>query len=488
MASSITSAGAASGIDFESIIQASLDAKRATLENRTTTKKEEANIELSGVGKLKSALETFQTSLQAFTEDNAFNQRSVTIDQPSDTTYFTVEAEDDASNMSYDIAVKQLASTEKISQVINVGDENKFEAGKLTFTLGEGDDQKTFEVDVQEGDSIEQIRRRINDNDLGITANLVQGVDDSGNSVYTLTIDSGASGSANNNMTISVSGQSGSGAQSLSFFEFAGREGDDAAVGSDGWKHTAAKDAIITVDGTEVHSESNVFDEQISGITLTAKKVTTSDTTDADGNPVYNTYNLSIAEDYDAVTKKMESFVSAYNTLMSTMDDLYEHNTYTDGENNYDGGELAGDSMLRSLQSQIQNFVTSFGFTGEGANRTSIYNMGVEFNSDGTLELDSTAFKEQLSDNFNLVVNAFSGEDGMLSKLDSMVEEYTKSGGLLSEREDELNSTISDVEAEESENESYLEQYEESLRQKYANLDTMISGYNTSLSYLSSVL
>ena len=341
---------------------------------------------------------------------------------------------------------------------------------------------------MQEGDSIEQIRRRINDNDLGITANLVQGVDDSGNSVYTLTIDSGASGSANNNMTISVSGQSGSGAQSLSFFEFAGREGDDAAVGSDGWKHTAAKDAIITVDGTEVHSESNVFDEQISGITLTAKKVTTSDTTDADGNPVYNTYNLSIAEDYDAVTKKMESFVSAYNTLMSTMDDLYEHNTYTDGENNYDGGELAGDSMLRSLQSQIQNFVTSFGFTGEGANRTSIYNMGVEFNSDGTLELDSTAFKEQLSDNFNLVVNAFSGEDGMLSKLDSMVEEYTKSGGLLSEREDELNSTISDVEAEESENESYLEQYEESLRQKYANLDTMISGYNTSLSYLSSVL
>ena len=237
MASSITSAGAASGIDFESIIQASLDAKRATLENRTTTKKEEANIELSGVGKLKSALETFQTSLQAFTEDNAFNQRSVTIDQPSDTTYFTVEAEDDASNMSYDIAVKQLASTEKISQVISVGDDNKFEAGKLTFTLGEGDDQKTFEVDVQEGDTIEQIRRRINDNDLGITANLVQGVDDSGNSVYTLTIDSGASGSANNNMTISVSGQSGSGAQSLSFFEFAGRAGDDAALARDDGPH-----------------------------------------------------------------------------------------------------------------------------------------------------------------------------------------------------------------------------------------------------------
>ncbi len=484
MASSITSAGAASGIDFESIISATLESKRASLESVTTTKKENANLELSGVGKLKSALETFQKSLQAFTEDNAFNQRAVTIDQPSDTTYFTVEAEDDASNMSYDIAVKQLASTEKISTSLNITDDNnKFEAGTLTFSLGKEEDGKdiSFTVNVQEGDSIEQIRRRINDNDLGITANLVQGKDG-----YTLTIDSGKSGEENNNLTISVSGQSGSGAQSLDFFNYQGGLTTDGE--QDGWKHTAAKDAIITVDGNEVHSESNVFDTQISGITLTAKKVTAADEKDADGNTVYNTYNMSISEDYDAVTKKMQEFVSAYNTLMSTMDDLYKHNTYTDGENNYDGGDLAGDSMLRSLKSQLQNFVTSFGFTGEGTNRTSIYNMGVEFNSDGTLELDATTFKEQLSDNFNLVVNAFSGEDGMLSKLDTMIEDYTKSGGLLAQREDELNQTIADVEARETENEAYLEQYEESLRQKYANLDTMISGYNTSLSYLSSVL
>ncbi len=479
MASSITSAGAASGIDFESIISATLEAKRATLENRTTTKKEEANIELSGVGKLKSALETFQKSIQAFTEDNAFNQRSVTIDQPSDTTYFTVEAEEDASNMSYDIAIKQLASTEKLSKNISISEDqpNSFQAGKLTFTLGEGEDAKTFEVDVQEGDTLEMIRRRINDNDLGITANLVQGENG-----YTLTIDSGQSGADNNSLQIAVSGQSGSSARSLDFFAFNGADADAENV--DGWKHTAAKDAIITVDGQEVHSDTNVFDEQISGITLTAKKVTANE----DDPTKFDSYTMSIAEDYDAVTKKMEEFVSAYNTLMSTMDDLYEHNTYTDGENNYDGGELAGDSMLRSLQSQIQNFVSSFGFTGDGTNRTSIYNMGVEFESDGTLKLDSTEFKEQLSDNFNLVVNAFSGEDGMLSKLDTMIEDYTKSGGLLSQREDELNQTISDVEAEENENESYLEQYEESLRQKYANLDTMISGYNTSLSYLSSVL
>lgn len=483
MTSLVTSAGAASGIDFESIISATVEAKRATLENNTTTRKEEANIELSGVGKLKSALETFQKSIQAFTEDNAFNQRSVTIDQPSDTTYFTVEADEDASNMSYDIAVKQLASTEKVSQFLNITDDtNKFEAGTLKFSLGTDDDGKeiSFSVDIQEGDSIELIRRRINDNDLGITANIVQGKDG-----YKLTIDSGKSGDENNNLKIEVSNTSGTagtdGVQSLDIFAFNANE-TDGSKGS--WDHTAAKSAIIRVDGTDVYSDTNVFDEQLSGITLTAKKVTASDQTDSYGNTLYNTYNMTISEDYDAVTKKMEEFVNAYNTLISTMDDLYKHNTYTDGENNYDGGELAGDSSLRSLKSQLQNFVSSFGFTEGGTNRTSIYNMGVEFKSDGTLTLDSTEFKEQLSDNFNLVVNAFSGEDGMLSQLDAMVEEYTKSGGVLDQREESLNETISDVEAKEADNETYLEEYEASLRQKYANLDNLISNYNNSLNYL----
>ena len=81
MTSMVTSAGAASGMDFESIISASVEAKRTQLENRVTTQKEEASLELSGVGKLKSALEEFQESIQALTEDNGFNSRKITTNQ-----------------------------------------------------------------------------------------------------------------------------------------------------------------------------------------------------------------------------------------------------------------------------------------------------------------------------------------------------------------------------------------------------------------------
>ena len=79
MASMITSAGAASGMDFESIISAAIEVKRSQLENRVTEQKENASIELSGVGKLKSALEDFQKSIEALTEDNGFNARKLPL-------------------------------------------------------------------------------------------------------------------------------------------------------------------------------------------------------------------------------------------------------------------------------------------------------------------------------------------------------------------------------------------------------------------------
>ena len=133
MTSMITSAGAASGMDFESIIAASVEAKRTQLENRVTTQKEEASLELSGVGKLKSALEEFQKSIQALTEDNGFNSRKITINQDSENPYITVTAKDDAANANYDIEVKQLASTESVSQTF--AKDATFGAGTFTFTI-----------------------------------------------------------------------------------------------------------------------------------------------------------------------------------------------------------------------------------------------------------------------------------------------------------------------------------------------------------------
>lgn len=45
---------------------------------------------------------------------------------------------------------------------------------------------------------------------------------------------------------------------------------------------------------------------------------------------------------------------------MSSMDTLYKRNSYSDGENQYDGGDLAGDSQLKSVQNTLQTMVVRF--------------------------------------------------------------------------------------------------------------------------------
>lgn len=502
MASNITSAGSASGMDFESIISATLEAKRTQLENKTTTKKEEANIELSGVGKFKSAIETFQTALEALNDTKGFNTRKITTSQPTDNPYFTVTAKDDAANGSYDIAVKQLASTEKITRSFE--NDITFPAGTLTITLpgvkdsdtGEVGEDRSVEITIEEGTTLAQLRRKINDKagDLNVTASIVETATGS-----KLTIDSGLSGeqeadATKFSMSFAVTDPNSENAANGDFLNYGGSDGLTADGKVDNWDVTIGKNAIITVDNEIVTSTTNTFDTQISGLELTVNRVTKNADKSTDDNPVYDTYQLDVTQDVDAIVSKVESFVTAYNTMMDTFDSLGKRNTYTDGTNNYDGGELAGDSQLDSLQRQLQNIMTSLQGSG-----TNLYSVGLEVDNDGKFSLDSTKFKEGIKENFNAIVNLFSqkeddesteqvDERGIITRLDAILEEYTKSNGILDEREDELNQTIKDLENEETENEAYLEEYEESLRAKYANLDNTIAGYNNSLNYLSSVL
>ena len=483
MASQITSAGSASGMDFESIIAASVKAKASQINRNVIKKKEETSITLSGVGKLKSALEEFQKSIKALTEDNGFNTRKVTTDLPTENPYFSISTKDDASNGEYDITVTQVAKTEKLEQTFKK--DEKFAEGKLTITLpgvkdetGKIGPERKIEIDVAADDNINSIRRKINENDYGVSATTVT----TANGDIKLVIDSGVSGK-DGNIKMDFAGKGG--ATAAGSDKFKGVNSDNA---QNGWKVTQGQNAVITVDGEKIESQTNEFRDAVSGITIDVHRESKKDDK---GN--FESNNVKISADTEKVTEKMQAFVTAYNTLMDTMGALYEHNTYTDGNNNYDGGQLAGDSMLRGLQSQIQNMMTNVSANSTGLN---IYDIGIKIDKEGKMSLDSTKFKENIADNFNAVVKIFSSDEkdkngnkiGILAQLKDTVDSYTKSDGLLKKREDDLNAQIKDYEADLAKNDSYIAEYEASLRQKYARLDTTIAGYNQSLNYLVSAM
>lgn len=487
MTSLVTSAGVGSGMDFESIITASVNAKKTQLSKRVALQKEETNVEVSGVSKLKSALKTFQDAIGVLTEKDGFNSRKVEINQDKDNPYFTITAEKDAANGNYDIEVTQKASNTSISTMVDK--DKTFNARTLTLSVPDPTDTdpnhvKTFKVDIEQGATLAQVRKAINKNDIGITASIIS--TEQGDK---LVIDSGVSGDKGHfSIQDSVNG---------GFFEIDTKGKQDGATDispyTNKWTLKAGTDAVIKVDGAEIRSSTNEFKDKISGLTLNVNRVT--DTDDGSGGKKSNPVSVSVSEDIDGITTKMQNFVSAYNTLMDTMDSLYKHNTYTDGENNYDGGDLAGDNMLRSLQNQLQNMMTGIKANSSGLD---IYSVGLDFDKDGKMSLNSSDFKDHIKDNFNAVVNLFSGEDnkpdevteddGILLRLDNIIGDYTKSQGILDKRTETLNSEIKRYEEKESRNAEYLEQYEANLRQRYSRLDSLISGYNSSLSYLNAAL
>lgn len=476
--SSITSAGVASGIDFESIITASVNAKKTALQSRVSEKKALAEVELTGIGKLKSLLEGFQNKCANIAKENAFNKRSITINQDEKDPVFSVEGKSDISNGNYNIAVTQLAKTTTFATTV-ADSTAKLGAGKLTFGIGKGSDSKNFEIEVEEDDTLETLRNKINScaENFGVTANILTLADGSSRFI----IDSGNTGTKYRNFRIGAEG-------SDALEQFQVRITNLQANGNMELVQLG-QDAKITVDGAELSSDTNVFDDKIKGLKLTVNRLSdTEEITNADGSVIqgFKSNNVKIDTDTQGIKSLLQDFVDTYNSLRSSLDALSARDTYTDGKCNNDGGYLAGDSTCSAIKSSLTNLISSFKI--DTADTNNIFTMGIEMDNDGNLSIDSTKFNEIVDKNYEQLVNAFGGKDGLCSKIETYLKDYTKSSGVLSQRTDAVNSEIKQWNNKESANDFYLQKYEASLRSRYAGLDAYIANMNTSLSYLMSAL
>ena len=428
MASTVTSAGTGSGNDFESIITAYVEAKRSKYEKRTNQNLALAQASKKGITTLKSKLTDFQNACENLTKENSLNTRKVTTSQSSNYNCFSITTKSDCSNTSFDISVTQLAKAESITQTFNKseGFTNSFAAGKITIDLGPEkykDDngqtqtrERTFTVDVQEGDSLELIRKRLNNNDFDVNVSLIK-TDDG----YSFGVTSGSTGQGSSNIKITTetTGTVDGDHMGLDAFNFnpytdvEGNAGSKQSVLGSKWNYKEGKDATIYIDGQKVTSKTNEFDEQISGISLVVNQLSEKET-DENGNTGYKTYSVDITTDTAAAEQKMQQIVDQYNSLLSALDELSARDTYTDGKNNYDGGDLAGDSQVISIRNALQSMVVRFSDTDSGK---SIYDCGLEFNKDGTLSINSSDFKDAMNNSFNSVVSLFTSEDGLLKQM-----------------------------------------------------------------------
>ena len=458
----ITAAGAGSGLQLEDIIRASLDAKRTQFESRILKQETTLKTSLSGVGQLKSALSEFTKLSKELAKADAFNLRTINITQSKDNPVLKVEGQLGASNGNYDIIVNNLASGSKFeskpgafsssSQVIATAD------GQLTFSAGA---DKSFTVDVKAGDTLNDLRGKINTNgkNFGLSTNIVNQGGES-----KLIFDSSVTGTGND-LTISAS------TPELKIF-------DTSDTSSKLTSTKTAIDASVSIDGVTVSNKTNILDNVIQGMKVTLLRESDKDSS---AKPIAN--KVAITTDTKGIKDKIQSFITAYNTLSDAFSALGKRPTIVAGKRNDDGGLLAGDSTLRSISDFMFSTLSSAN-TGGGA-INNVFDMGIKVDNKGKLSIDSVKLDSALNNNFDQVGALFSGENGIAAKMTKELEEYTRTGGRLAQREDVLNVDMRDIKNKRSTFEDSMVVYEKSLRKKYGDLDVLVTKLNKSAASLS---
>lgn len=457
----ITSAGAGSGLQLESVISASVEAKKAQLQQPIITKRNSTQITLSGVGQLKSSISAFTDILDKLSAPGAFNKRAINITQDKDDPVLKMESKSGASNGQYNITVNKLAQTSRQEGVFDSSTTPLItQDGQLTFKAGD----KEFKVDVKAGDTLQDIRKSINGNgdNFGLSVNIVNTADGKAK----LIIDSGVSGDGKD---LTISGDNAE----LDIFS-------TGAAGSAMSQTQPASSAEIVVDGNVLKSDTNVFDDTIQDLKLTVLRVS-----DKDSNGDLKSNKVDITTDKTSIQALVQQFVEGYNALQDKIGTLSKRNSFVGGVKQDDGGALAGDSTTRAISTFMSNLVVSP--SESSSTYSTIFEIGIKMDNKGKLSLDKEKFGEAVDKNFDQVVALFGNEKGLAGSLSKGLKEYTKSGGMLAQRTDILNSDLRSLSQKEATSNAQLVKYEASLRAQYGSLDALLVKMNNSASALSAL-
>ena len=238
------------------------------------------------------------------------------------------------------------------------------------FSLNGALNSKT--ITLEAGDqSLQGIRDAINKADMGVTATIVS---DGSAKPYHLVLTSNKTGEATS-MKISVGGEDGEAADPA----IAALLGYDPA-GAQGLTQTAgAQSTKLNMNGIEIKSDSTSVTDAIQGVTLdvTALGSTT----------------LTVSKDTSAISTAVNDFVKAYNDLNKTISGLTSFNAET-GK----GAVLQGDASVRSIQSQLRRQISET-LEGTGGKLNSLSQVGISFQQDGSLKVDSTKLNKAITEN-----------------------------------------------------------------------------------------
>ncbi|OWY30911.1 flagellar filament capping protein FliD [Herbaspirillum robiniae] len=248
-----------------------------------------------------------------------------------------------------------------------------------------------------------------------------------------------------------------------------------------------AQDAKLSIDGVAVTSPSNKVENVISGVTLNLAKVTTS----ADN------FTLNISNDTSGVTTAANTFVSAYNTLAKAISDLTKQTPSTTLGESTNSSPLASESSVQTILSQLRN--TMFSSVDGGNGISTLSDIGISFQKDGTLALDATKLSTAATNNFAGIANLFSATDpdttnttssknGIVTKLQSLLDGLLSDSGLIATKTNGLQASLKINQDRQTAVQARLTNMKDAYTNQFNQLNVTLASMQATQSYLTQQL
>ena len=430
--------GAGAGFDTKKIVEALVNAEKAPAEARLNTKIAESEAQISGLGQAVSVLNVVRDAAQRLNDAKDFKTYAVTNSQ---TSAFTATTTSQARAGSNNITVSQIAQEQRSLSNAFASETAKFNAGSVTLSLIVGSSSQTASSISVADASLSGTVKAINAANLGVTAEIVD------------------TGESANRYRIQLIGETG--AEKTFSLTSSDNSLNFSSVQS-------AADAKLNVNGIDFIRSKNVIDDVLTGVSLSLNSVTT------------GAASLSINQDNSEAKANIIDFVAIYNEAQRQLKDLGNSST---------GGELAGDSIFRSLTRSLRSTVlgTSSSATSSISN---LSDMGISVSRTGELTVDDTKLDKAISSNYSDIVTMFTADTdsqatssadaaGLAGDLNKLISDATNSSAYLVTQQKTLASSVSAKQTELTELEDRMERVEERYNKQFLAMQQIIDQMNS---------
>ena len=458
----ISSVGIGSGLEVETIVKqlVALESKPiAALQ----TKASGINTQISAFSQLKSQISNLQDQVDKLAKPATWLGNTLTS---SNSAQVTGTATSSAVQATYDVEVSQMAAGQTIGSGL-VASGTTLGPGKLTISMGtygangltpntKDGKNVSFSVEIAaEDDSLAKIAAKINAAKGDVSATVLK--DHTGERLVLQSKTTGV------NSAFSVEAE-GAGLQQFAY------NGTDGTMK----RSVEAQDTLAKINGIDMASHTNVFEEVAAGVTLTVAQKSAKDAA-----PV----RITIANDTATAKTALKNLVESYNALSSALATMtaYDKDSKT-------AGTLQGDSTAVNLQSAMRRLLSGPG--GEGGGFTSLSQMGIAFQKDGTLKIDDTKLDKALKDpdsmsKFFTADVADANQDGLAVRMKDFTNGLLATGGTFSTKDETLKNALKRNTADQERQSARVTAYEARVRAQYSRLDTQMASLKSLDTYVS---